>query len=140
MRQRWTDAWQSLKHVDLLRCEALRLSVVSLQNAGFRSAHLVGQTAKHPERVLGITGVNNGEAPYQRERYDRPLQRMRMNVGHSRWLRTFEQDDGPTSATSKRSCLKEESAVHEGPREIRIGLPFNEDATAHEVVANSEPF
>jgi hypothetical protein len=39
MRQRWTDAWQSLKHVDLLRCEALRLSVVSLQNAGFRSAH-----------------------------------------------------------------------------------------------------
>jgi hypothetical protein len=54
MRQRWTDAWQSLKHVDLLRCQALRLSVVSLQNARFRSACLLGQPAKDPECVLGI--------------------------------------------------------------------------------------
>ena len=43
-------------------------------------------------------------------------------------------------ATSKRGHLGEESAVHEGRREIRIGLSFNEDAGAHEVIANREPF
>jgi hypothetical protein len=42
-------------------------------------------------------------------------------------------------ASSKRSRLGEESAVHEGRREIRIGLSFNEDASAYEVIANSEP-
>ena len=140
MRQRWTDAWQSLKHVKLLRCHALRLSVVSLQTAGFRSAYLVGQTAKDPERVLGITSVNNWKAPHHRQRHDRTLQRMRMNVGHSRWLRAFEQDDGAMWAASKLGRLGEESAVYEGRREIRIGLSFNEDAGAQEVIANREPF
>ena len=42
-------------------------------------------------------------------------------------------------ASSKRSRLGEESAVHEGHREIRIGLSFNEHAGAHDVIANSEP-
>jgi hypothetical protein len=44
--------------------------------------------------------------------------------------------------TRKRCCLGKESAVHEGRREIRIGLSFNEDAGADEadaVIANSEP-
>jgi hypothetical protein len=43
-------------------------------------------------------------------------------------------------AASKRGCLGEESAVHEGRSEIRIGLSFNEDAGAQEVIANREPF
>jgi hypothetical protein len=64
---------------------------------------------------------------------------MRMNVGHSRWLRTFEQYDRAMWAPSKRGRLGEESAVHEGHREIRIGLSFNEDAGAHDVIANREP-
>jgi hypothetical protein len=62
-----------------------------------------------------------------------------MDVGHSRWLRTFEQDNGAMWTTRKRCRLGEESAVHEGRREIRIGLSFNEDASAYEVIANSEP-
>ena len=64
---------------------------------------------------------------------------MPMNVGHARWLWTLEQDDRPMAASSKRSRLAEESAVHEGHREIRIGLSFKEHAGAHDVIANSEP-
>ena len=43
-------------------------------------------------------------------------------------------------AASKRSRLREESAVHEGRSEICIGFSFNEDAGAQEVIANREPF
>jgi hypothetical protein len=42
-------------------------------------------------------------------------------------------------APSKRGRLGEESAVHEGHREVRVGLSFNENAGTHEVIANSEP-
>jgi hypothetical protein len=64
---------------------------------------------------------------------------MQMNVWHSRWHWTFEQDDRAMTASSKRSRLREESAVHEGHREIRIGLSLNEHACVHQVIANSEP-
>ncbi len=58
IRQSRTDARQTLKHVDLSRLEALRFSVVPLENTGLGSAQLMGETTKDVERVLRIAGVN----------------------------------------------------------------------------------
>ena len=63
---------------------------------------------------------------------------MWMNIGHLRWLGTFEQNDRPMG-TSRQNCrLGKEPAIRERRREIGVRLSFHDHAFVDAVVAYRE--
>src|SRR5712692_11454259 len=66
--QRWTDAWQALKHIESSRPEALWFSIVPLKDTGLGSGQLFCEKPQDQERVLRIARVNHRKPPHHRQR------------------------------------------------------------------------
>jgi hypothetical protein len=111
-----------------------------LENSDIGFRELPGEQLQDAERVFRIACVNHREPPHHGQRKHRALQRVRVNGGHLRRHRSFEQNDRPMGTSCKRRRLGKEPSICKRGRKIRVRLPFDDDTVLNVVVTDSKTF
>jgi hypothetical protein len=138
IRQGRADPGETLQQVQFPRGKAFRFSIVALQDARRRLRQLSRKEPQDSHGVFGIARVKYWQPPHHGQGNQRTLQRMGMNVGHVSRLRTLEQHHRAMWTSRKGRCLREEPSIRQRGREVRIGLAFDDDPAADEIVADGE--
>lgn len=111
MRQRGTDTWKTLQHVQLARSQTLRLPVISLENTIVGSAELICKKAQDSERVFRIARAEHRKPPHDGQRHHRAFERMWMDIRHARRPRPLEENDRAMRAARELRSLREQASV-----------------------------
>ena len=91
-----------------------------------------------PERVVWITRAEHGQPPHHRQRRHGALQRVRMDIWHSRWPWPLEQNHRPTGPSSQYRGLGKQAPIYQRGREICVRLPLDGHTTVDVVIPNGQ--